>query len=299
MPYAAGGQALQEGYHWPAYTGNGAWYGNDTRPPLRVKNHIGNIAHQEHYTVLPRDPGSLTSVNQTVVFNQCSFSDPIMDAQVQARCALFKLENADLKAENSQLRSQLALQTTRTRNEKHKNSKLTKENAQATAHAERQEQRYLKWKGVASTAQRKAARAEESRKNPEKRVSVSADGTPRPVHRVQAAEGGKRMALDEVTTTTQGSFECRDMGGLKYRKNEIAFAMQSDVEEGIGSRANRNKREQSNAYRRAAEEGASVAVVQAPRPGCKFRRKAPGVAVAAYDRPSNATRIPPQRETAA
>ena len=212
-----------------------------------------------------------------------------MDAQLQARCALFKLENADLKAENSQLRSQLALQTTRTRNEKHKNSKLTKENAQVTAHAERQGQKYLKWKGVASTALRKAARAEESRKNPEKRVSVSADGTPRPVHRVQAAEGGKRMALDEVTTTTQGSFECRDMGGLKYRKNEIAFAMQSDVEEGIGSRANRNKREQSNAYRRAAEEGASVAVVQAPRPGCKFRRKAPGVAVAAYDRPSNAT----------
>ena len=64
----------------------------------------------------------------------------------------------------------------------------------------------------------RAARALESRQTPEKRVLVSADGTRRPVHRVQAAsgaEGGKRMALDEVITTTKGSFKCRELGGLK------------------------------------------------------------------------------------
>jgi hypothetical protein len=60
------------------------------------------------------------------------------------------------------------------------------------------------------------------------------------VHRVQAVlganlNGGKQMALDEVMTSTQGSFISREMGGIQYSKNECVFAMQSDVDEGNGS----------------------------------------------------------------
>jgi hypothetical protein len=44
------------------------------------------------------------------------------------------------------------------------------------------------------------------------------------------------MALDEVTTSTQGSFMSKEMGGIRYHKNECVFAMQSDLDEGIGSR---------------------------------------------------------------
>jgi hypothetical protein len=74
-----------------------------------------------------------------------------------------------------------------------------------------------------------------------KLVSVSADGTCRPVHQVQAAskaDGGKRMALEVVSTTTKGSFmtRTRTMGWLQYRRAECVFAMpQSDVDQGIGS----------------------------------------------------------------
>ena len=112
------------------------------------------------------------------------------------------------------------------------------------------------------------------------------------MHSVQAASGAEggtgRVVLDdsEVTTTTKGSFISRQMSGLQYRKNECVFAMQSDVDERIGSRANRNKLEEVNMYRLAADDGASLEVVQtsvqAPRPGCKFRRKGPIVPVQAY-----------------
>jgi hypothetical protein len=97
-----------------------------------------------------------------------------------------------------------------------------------------------------------------------KRVSLSVNGTPLPVHRVQqvsGAEGGKRMALDKVATTTKGSFKSRKMGGLRHCKNESVFAMQSGVDEGIGSRATRNKREEANMHSLACDDGASLDVV--------------------------------------
>lgn len=78
------------------------------------------------------------------------------------------------------------------------------------------------------------------------------------------------MALEEVTTTTKGSFTTRTMGGLQYRRAECVFAMQSDVDEGIGSRSTRNKREEANMYRRASADGATVEVVLAPVQAVQF-----------------------------
>jgi hypothetical protein len=49
------------------------------------------------------------------------------------------------------------------------------------------------------------------------------------------ADGGKRMALEEVSTTTKGSFKTRVMGWLEYCRPECVFAMQLDVDEGIGT----------------------------------------------------------------
>ncbi len=52
------------------------------------------------------------------------------------------------------------------------------------------------------------------------------------------ADGQKRMALEEVSTTaTKGSFTTRIIGWLEFHLAECVFAMQSDVDEGIGSRS--------------------------------------------------------------
>jgi hypothetical protein len=154
------------------------------------------------------------------------------------------------------------------------------------ARAARAEARLDVAKKAADAMRKKTTRALLMRN---KRVSVSADGTRRPVHRVHtasSADGGKRMALEEVTTTILGSFMTRSMGGLHYRRVECVFAMQSDVDDGIGSRSSRNKREEANMYRRAKADGAAVEMVLAPRPGCTIRRKQPHGAVQAFARPS-------------
>ncbi len=125
--------------------------------------------------------------------------------------------------------------------------------------------------------------------SPAKRVSVSADGNRQPVSKVKAASranGAKRMALEEVS---KGSFKTRVMGGPEYRQPECVFAMQSDVDEGIGSLSTRNKREEANMYRRAAADGAAVEVALPPRPGLKTRRTAPEGPVQAFARPSLTT----------
>jgi rhamnose utilization protein RhaD (predicted bifunctional aldolase and dehydrogenase) len=123
------------------------------------------------------------------------------------------------------------VKTKQARDQKQEASEVTKRAEQADDIAQRLKERIDKWKKTAHAAQKQASRALSSRS---KRASVSADGTTRPAHRVQAASGangGKRMALDEVITLTQGSFISREMGGIRYRKNECVLAMQSDVDE--------------------------------------------------------------------
>ncbi len=150
------------------------------------------------------------------------------------------------------------------------------------ARANRADAKVDVFRNAADAMRTKAARALLSRA---KRVSVSADVNRRPVHKVQAAsraDGGKRMALEEVSTTIKGSFTTRSMGGLEYRRDKCVFVMQSDVDKGIGSRSTRDKREEVNMYRRAAADGASVEVVLPPRPGLKTRRTKPDEPVQAF-----------------
>jgi hypothetical protein len=188
---------------------------------------MGTSRHQERSTGRPGDPASPICINQTVVFD-ISLSTPKCDwnptsypatpielqfAKLQARAAqlevsnaLFKEENSSLKAERTQLKRQLSMKTKQARDQKQEARELTKRAEQADDSTQRLKERIVKWKKTAFAAQQQASRALSSRS---KRVSVSADGTPRPVHRVQApsgANGGKRMALDEVITLTQGSF---------------------------------------------------------------------------------------------
>ncbi len=103
-----------------------------------------------------------------------------------------------------------------------------------TALANRAEAKVNGLRKAAEAMRKTAARALQSSA---KRVSVSADGNRQPVFKVRAASrayGGKGMALEEVFTTTKGSFKTRVMGGLEYRRPECVFAMQSAVDEGIG-----------------------------------------------------------------
>ncbi len=74
-----------------------------------------------------------------------------------------------------------------------------------------------------------------------KSVSVSNDGTCRPLHKVQVASrvhGGRRMALDEVHTATRGFIQVRSgcFGGLQYRLEEFVFLFKAEVYAGIDSR---------------------------------------------------------------
>jgi len=144
-------------------------------------------------------------------------------------------------------------------------------------------------------AQRKAADAQRKAADRSKQARgkrVSADGTGRPLHRVQVASragGGKRMALDEVHTGTPGSLMVRTGGGLQYRLPEFVFAFRLDVFAGIASRKTLGSREEANMLCRAQVEGATVHVVQHARPGTRMRRSAPQGPVQVFARPSNAT----------
>jgi len=187
------------------------------------------------------------------------------------------------------LESELSLQAQRTKDAITTTRQLESRAEAETARANKAEAKVSGLRKAAEAMRKAAARALQSSA---KRVSVSADGIRQPVHTVKAAsraDGGMRMALEEVSTTTKGSFQTRVMGGLQYRLPECVFAMQSDVDEGIGSRSTRNKREEANMYRRAAADGAAVEVVLTPRPGLKTRRTAPGGPVQAFARPSLST----------
>ncbi len=187
------------------------------------------------------------------------------------------------------LESELSLQAQRTKDAITTTRQLESRAEAETARANKAEAKVSGLRKAAETMRKTAARALQSSA---KRVSVSADGNRQPVHTVKAAsraDGRKQMVLEEVSTTTKGSFQTRVMGGLEYRLPECVFAMQSDVDEGIGSRSTRNKREEANMYRRAAAHGAAVEVVLTPRPGLKTRRTAPGGPVQAFARPSLTT----------
>jgi hypothetical protein len=71
----------------------------------------------------------------------------------------------------------------------------------------------------------------------DKDVAVGEDGVRRPVHEVQATSRGKRMALDEVRSTSKGSFDKRQggVGGIEYTEDEYVYTMENDVQEGLGS----------------------------------------------------------------
>jgi hypothetical protein len=211
-------------------------------------------------------------------------------AELEASHAKIETDRDRFMRENNGIKSQLSLQTqqvsdaTKTATDLRKRAESLRPLVQHRAEA-----RLDVAKKAADAMRKTATRALQTR---DKRVSVSADGTRRPVHRVQAAsraDGGKRMALEEVSTTTKGSFTTRTMGGLQYRRAECVFAMQSDVDEGIGSRSSRNKREEANMYRRAAADGAFIEVVPAPRLGHTIRRKPPDGPVQAFSRPSLTT----------
>ena len=94
---------------------------------------------------------------------------------------MFKMENSGLKVERKQLKARLSMQTKQARDEKQKASEQTRRAEQEAALAQRQKEKIVKWKKTAYAAQRQAARALALRG---KRVSLSADGIPRPVHRV-------------------------------------------------------------------------------------------------------------------
>jgi hypothetical protein len=121
---------------------------------------------------------------------------------------------------------------------------------------------------------------------------VSSDG--RRLHQVEVAshaQGGKRMALDEVHTKVQGSLKTRagSLGGLEYRKEELVSAFANEVRAGIAGREEMGLREEENMLRRARAEGAVVNVLQTPRSGAKTRRLAPEGPVQAFPRPCNST----------
>jgi hypothetical protein len=144
---------------------------------------------------------------------------------------------------------------------------------------------------AAGAARRAAMR---TRQEKFKRVSVSKDGTCRPLHKVQVASrvhGGRRMALDEVHTATRGSLQVRSgcFGGLQYRLEEFVFMFKAEVYAGIASRKTLGPREEANMLCRANAAGATVHVVQPPRPGARLRRAGPEVPVQAFSRPSNST----------
>jgi hypothetical protein len=155
-----------------------------------------------------------------------------------------------------------------------------------------------KLKTVAANQRRTAGAARKAairtRQEKFKRVSVSKDGTCRPLHKVQVAshvDGGRRMALDEVHTATRGSLRVRSgcFGGLQYRLEEFVFMFKAEVYAGIASRKTLGPREEANMLCRANAAGATVHVVQPPRPGARLRRAGPEVPVQAFSRPSNST----------
>ncbi len=211
-------------------------------------------------------------------------------AELQASHTETSKERDNLLRENNGLKLKFSAQTQQVKDATTNARESQKKARSEAARAARAEAKLNVAKKEVDAMRKKTSRALQMR---DKRVSVSADGTRRPVHRVQTASragGGKRMALEEVTTTTKGSFTTRTMGGLQYRRAECVFAMQSDVDEGIGSRSTRNKREEANMYRRASADGATVEVVLAPRPGCTIRRMLHhGAAVQAFARPSHST----------
>ena len=211
-------------------------------------------------------------------------------AELQASHTEISKERDNLLRENNGIKLKLSAQTQQVKDATTNARESQKKARSEAARAARAEAKLNVAKKEVDAMRKKTSRALQMR---DKRVSVSADGTRRSVHRVQTAsraDGGKRMALEEVTTTTKGSFTTRTMGGLQYRRAECVFAMQSDVDEGIGSRSTRNKREEANMYRRASADGATVEVVLAPRPGCTIRRMLHhGAAVQAFARPSHST----------
>ena len=150
--------------------------------------------------------------------------------QLQARNTEISIERDELLRENNGIKLKLSLQTQQVIDATKSATDYRKRAESVAARAARAEARLDVAKKAAEAMRKKTTRALLTR---DKRVSVSADGTRRPVHRVHtasSADGGKRMALEEVTTTTLGSFMTRSMGGLQYRRVECVFAMQSDVD---------------------------------------------------------------------
>jgi hypothetical protein len=172
-----------------------------------------------------------------------------------------------------------------------KNQKeLRMEAERATKVAKRESKAALAKAGALKTVaadQRRAAGAQRraairTRQEKFKRVSVSNDGTCRQLHKVQVAsrvDGGRRMALDEVHTATRRSLQVRSgcFGGLEYRLEEFVFLFKAEVYAGIASRKTLGPREEANMLCRANAAGATVHVVQPPRPGARMRRSGPEV----------------------
>ena len=298
--FYSGGQG---GLHWSQLSG--------TWPSTQE-----NVWHQEQENATPRlpsgsDPMLWGSMGCPQPFS-CSRKKPKIGPKVSARELLCENKRlhalvAELQAsrakteadhemaalmamrESTGLKSQLSVQTERVSCAFATARDLKRKADTEAARANRAEE---KVQGLIKTVDALRKTADRALKSRGQRVSVSDGGIRRPVHQVRAtsrADGGKRMALEQVFTTTKGSFSTRTMGGLQYRRAECVFAMQSDVDEGIGSRSSRNKREEANMYRRAAADGASVDVVLCPRPGHTMRRKPPVEAVQVFSRPSLTT----------
>ncbi len=140
-----------------------------------------------------------------------SFSAPTMLA-----CKLAKMTERAERAERKSKRSNTESRTQKNlRFEAERATKVAKrETTAALAKAEALQ--------IVATDQRRAADAQHkaARQAKDKRVSVSNDGTRRPLHKLQdasRAQGERRMALGEVHTATRGSLQVRSgcFDGLK------------------------------------------------------------------------------------
>ena len=217
--------------------------------------------------------------------------------------ALRRLEESHNRCEDltSQLNEQMkttalyATEKTRAESEAKRQLDLRREADKKRFHAEKREEKAV----VTAENHRKAADAHRNAANrariqADKQVSVSADGTRRPLHRVQvasSAQGGRRMALNVVQTATRGSLQVRAgfIGGLEYRLEELVYGMTADVYAGIASRKTMGLREEANQILRTQADGAAVHVVPSARPGTQMRRSAPKGPVQVFARPCNAT----------
>jgi hypothetical protein len=99
----------------------------------------------------------------------------------------------------------------------------------------------------------------------------------------------RRVALQFVAAQNAGSLKVREggIGGTEYTMQEMVLSLTTDLEESIGPKHSRGRRETENLLRRARAEGSKVEVVLHPRPGCRIRRKPPKVAINPFPLPSS------------